>query len=311
MSFSQSPIPNPQSRQVNGIVLLDKPPGISSNRALQQVKRLFGAKKAGHTGSLDPLATGMLPVCLGEATKIAGLLLGSHKAYRAEAQLGVSTASGDAEGEVTARKPVPQLDRAAVEQAMAAFRGRIRQVPPVYSALKKDGVPLYKRARRGEEVSAPPREVEIFAFDLLQLEGDRLRVSVECGSGTYIRSLLSDLGDALGCGAHVTALRRTWVNPFGEGSSMHPLDQLEARKASGEAALQECLLPVDAGLTHLPAVRLDEADSLAMAQGKAVARAAPGLCRVYADDGRLLALAEPDAKGNLRVRRGFNLAPDR
>ena len=307
MSQHESPIPNPQSRPVNGLVLLDKPLGDSSNRALQKVKRLFGAKKAGHTGSLDPLATGMLPVCLGEATKIAGLLLGSRKAYRAEAQLGVTTASGDAEGEVTARRPVPPLDRAMVEQAMAAFRGRIRQIPPVYSALKKDGVPLYKRARRGEDVTAPPREVDIFAFDLLQLDDDRLSVSVECGSGTYIRSLLSDLGDALGCGAHLTALRRTWVEPFGPDAHMYTLDELEARKDRGEGALHECLLPVDAGLVQLPTIHLNEADSDAMAQGKTVAVAAAGMCRVYAADGRLLALAEPRADGRLAVRRGFNL----
>lgn len=307
MSFSQSRIPKLESRPVNGLVLLDKPLGDSSNRALQKVKRLFGAKKAGHTGSLDPLATGMLPVCLGEATKIAGLLLGNSKAYVAVAQLGVTTASGDAEGEVTARADVPELDRALVNDAMTAFRGRIRQVPPIYSALKKDGVPLYKRARRGEDVTAPPRDVDIHRFELLELAGDRLEVEVECGSGTYIRSLLADLGQALGCGAHLRSLRRTWVEPF-HGARMYTLPELETVFAeAGTAALDGCLLPVEAGLTGFAAVHLDAADSLAVSQGKRVEVAVSGLCRVYADDGRLLALGEPDDNGQLAVRRGFNL----
>lgn len=307
MSTSQSRTPRAKSRQVNGLVLLDKPLGDSSNRALQKVKRLFAAKKAGHTGSLDPLATGMLPICLGEATKIAGLLLGNHKAYLAEAQLGITTASGDAEGAVTARAAVPLLDRTTVDEAMAAFRGRIRQIPPVYSALKKDGVPLYKRARRGEEVSAPPRDVDIHRFELLELAGDRLQVEVDCGSGTYIRSLLSDLGDALGCGAHLSSLRRSWVEPF-RGAKMVTLTELEAlSEQGGHAALDTCLLPVDAGLTALDAVYLDEVDSLALSQGKGVDVEVSGLCRVYAHDGRLLALGEPAGIGRLVVQRGFNL----
>ncbi|MGA7296989.1 MAG: tRNA pseudouridine(55) synthase TruB [Rhodanobacteraceae bacterium] len=307
MPRNESRVPSPESRTIHGLLLLDKPLGDSSNRALQRVKRLFRARKAGHTGSLDPLATGMLPVCLGEATKIAGLLLGAHKAYVAEAQLGVTTTTGDAEGEVVARTEVPALDRAMVERAMEPFRGRIRQVPPVYSALKQGGVPLYKRARRGEDVTAPPREVDIFHFELLELAADSLRVEVECGSGTYIRSLLADLGQALACGAHLTSLRRTWVDPF-KGARMYTLDELEAMAGNDDGnALDACLLPVDAGLSGMPAIRLDSADSLALAQGRPVDVAASGLCRVYADDGRLLALGEPDAQGRLAVRRGFNL----
>ncbi len=307
MSRKEPRTPRPEPRNISGIVLLDKPLGDSSNRALQRVKRLFRARKAGHTGSLDPLATGMLPVCLGEATKIAGLLLGAHKAYVAEAQLGVVTSTGDAEGEVLARSEVPALDHAGIERAMTAFRGRIRQVPPVYSALKQGGVPLYKRARRGEEVTVPPREVDIFRFELLELSADRLRVEVECGSGTYIRSLMADLGQALGCGAHLTSLRRTWVDPF-KGARMYTLEELEAMAGNGDGhAIDACLLPVDAGLSGMPAIRLDAADSLAVSQGRPVAVAASGLCRVYADDGRLLALGESDAQGRLAVRRGFNL----
>ena len=167
-----------KASNVTGILLLDKPSGISSNHALQQAKRLFGATKAGHTGSLDPLATGLLPVCFGEATKIAGYLLGARKAYAAECRLGITTDTCDSDGVVLAERPVPALDDAAIRDALKRFTGRITQIPPVYSALKQGGVPLYKRARRGEAVEAPPREVEVFRFDLLQREGDTLRLNV-------------------------------------------------------------------------------------------------------------------------------------
>lgn len=292
---------------VDGIVLLDKPGGETSNRALQRVKRLFGARKAGHAGSLDPLATGMLPICLGEATKIAGLLLGARKAYRAEGLLGVSTDSADADGEVVATQAVPAgLDAAAVEAAMARFRGRIRQVPPIYSALKQGGVPLYRRARRGEQVSAPPREVEIFRFELLELAGDRILVEVECGSGTYIRSLLADLGEALGCGAHVTALRRLWVSPF-RGQTMHRIEELESFREDPQG-LARCLLPLEAGLIGVPEVHLDAEGSRAVADGRRPGLPAPAdPCVLRGADGRILALGGADAEGRLIVRRGFNL----
>ncbi len=305
--MSRAPAPRRGAKVVNGIVLLDKPLGASSNKALQQVKRLFGARKAGHTGSLDPLATGMLPICLGEATKIAGLLLGSRKCYRAEARLGVTTSSGDAEGEVVSRRTVPPLDKAQVEAAMQAFRGRILQVPPVYSAIKQDGVPLYKRTRRGEAVAAPPREVEIFRFQLLALAPDSLRVEVECGSGTYIRSLMSDLGDALGCGAYVTALHRVSVAPFC-ADGMRDMASLEAAVADS-SRLAETLLPVDAGLAGLPRIDLDASQCLAVTQGRRIEGSLDGLGRAYAEDGRLLALLEPAGDGQLAVRRGFNLSP--
>jgi tRNA pseudouridine55 synthase len=286
--------------------LLDKAAGMTSNRALQRAKRLFNAAKAGHTGSLDPLATGLLPICFGEATKIAGYLLGARKAYAAECRLGVTTDTGDADGAVLTTRPVPGLDAAAIETALARLTGHIVQVPPVYSALKQHGVPLYKRARRGEDVTAPPREVDVFRFELLERYDDTLKLYVECGSGTYVRSLVRDLGELLGCGAHLTALRRLWVEPFRE-PCMTALDQLsDLREREGEAALNACLLPIEAGLADWPALVLDADGADAVAHGRALpVVGAPGHYRAHAADGRLLALGEVDSTGTFKVLRGF------
>jgi tRNA pseudouridine55 synthase len=257
-------------RPLDGILLLDKPAGLSSNGALQHVRRLFRAEKGGHTGALDPLATGLLPLCFGEATKIAGLLLGGRKAYEAGVRLGQVTDTDDADGQVLRERPVPALDRAAVEAALRPFLGRIQQRPPIYSALKQGGEPLYVRARRGEAIEVAAREVEVEAIELLALEVDQLRLAVTCGSGTYIRSLARDLGEALGCGAHITALRRTWVEPF-HPPVMHTFEALEATAArGGEAALDALLLPVEAGLAHWPAVVVDPAQARRLGQGQAV-----------------------------------------
>jgi tRNA pseudouridine55 synthase len=294
-------------RDVHGILLLDKPEGISSNQALQKARFLFSAAKGGHTGSLDPLATGLLPLCFGEATKIAGLLLGASKAYETECLLGVSTDSADAKGKVLETRPVPDIDVATIEKAMADFRGRIQQVPPIYSALKRDGEPLYLRARRGETIDIEAREVEVHRFELLGREGDRLRLHVECGSGTYVRSLVRDLGEALGCGAHVTVLRRLWVDPF-HSPEMSTLDDLEAVAAEGIEALDRLLLPIEAGLVGYPVVILDEADSTKLSQGQPVAHAgASGVSVAKSRDGRLLAMAETGSDGRLRTIRGFNM----
>src|SRR6478752_1031436 len=213
-------------RDIHGILLLDKPQGLSSNQALQRVRRLYNARKAGHTGSLDPLATGLLPICFGEATKIAGYLLGSRKAYEAELRLGATTTTDDAEGEVVTTRPVPALTEAAIEAELCTLRGRITQTPPAYSAIKQGGVALYKRARRGEDVQVPTREVEIFRLELRGHDADRIRLHVECGSGTYVRSIARDLGERLGCGAHLKSLRRTWVDPFRQ-PTMYSLTRLE------------------------------------------------------------------------------------
>jgi tRNA pseudouridine55 synthase len=286
-------------------LLLDKPAGISSNRALQQAKRLFGAAKAGHTGSLDPLATGLLPVCFGEATKIAGYLLGARKAYAAECRLGITTDTCDSDGEVLAERAVPALDAAAIRDALKRFTGRIAQVPPVYSALKQGGVPLYKRARRGEAVEVPPREVEVFRFDLLEHSGDTLRLHVECGSGTYVRSLVRDLGEALGCGAHLTALRRLWVEPFRE-SRMLTLEELAHLSEQGEPALRASLLPIEAGLADWSVLKLDDAAADDVAHGRRLrVDTEPGRYRAHAPSGALLAIGEVDAAGAFSVLRGF------
>ena len=296
-------------RALHGILLLDKPLGLSSNQALQAARRLLRAAKGGHTGALDPLATGLLPLCFGEGTKIAGMLLGSRKAYLAECRLGAITATADLEGEVIERRPVPALDAATLERALATLRGHIVQVPPVYSALKLGGEPLYVKARRGEPVQAPPREVQIHRLELLADEGDCLRLLIECGSGTYIRSLAVDLGERLGCGAHLTALRRLWVEPFRE-PSMVTLAELERAAGQGEAALEALLLPLSAALADLPALALDAPQALAVTQGRQIpwpGTLGQGRSAAFAPDGRLLALIEPDPAGRVRIVRGFNL----
>lgn len=299
-------------RELHGLVLLDKPAGLSSNQALQEVRRLFRAAKGGHTGALDPLATGLLPLCFGEATKLAGHLLGARKAYRAVCRLGATTTTADLEGERVDERPVPALDVATIEAALAPLRGRIRQVPPVYSAIKQGGEPLYLKARRGEAVEVPAREVDIHRLVLVAHDGDRLELEVECGSGTYIRSLAVDLGEALGCGAHLLSLRRTWVDPF-RHPAMYTLQALRELASQGDQALLGALLPVSAGLAQWPAVSLDPAQAQAVVQGRPLALGpgapAAGLCAAYAGDGTLLALCTCDETGQLRVQRGFNLPP--
>ncbi len=298
-------------RDLHGIVLLDKPLGLSSNQALQAVRRLLRAAKGGHTGALDPLATGLLPLCFGEATKLAGSLLGARKAYVAECRLGITTDTADREGEIVQQRPVPVLDEAIIEAALAPLRGRIWQVPPMYSALKRDGERLYAKARRGENVEVPPREVEVHRLDLFGRSADTLQLQVECGSGTYVRSLAVDLGERLGCGAHLTALRRLWVEPFRE-PDMLTLEQLQQAAGQGDEALLACLLPVAAGLAQLPTLRLDDAQSMAISRGQPIVLAdssGSGRCAAYASDGALLALLELDEQGRARILRGFNLPP--
>lgn len=299
----------PDARDLHGILLLDKPLGMSSNKALQTAMAILRAAKGGHTGALDPLATGLLPLCFGEATKIAGSLLGSGKAYIAECRLGVTTTTGDLEGEVVERRMVPALDRVGVETALVTLRGRIVQIPPIYSALKQDGEPLYRRARRGEVVEAPPREVEISRLDLLSLSADTLTLQVECGSGTYIRSLAVDLGKKLGCGAHLTALRRLWVEPF-RVPAMVTLDDLRQAAELGEEALDKWVLPLSAGVADLPALHLDVAASQAVSQGRQIdwpAGRPRGRSAAFGWDGRLLALVDCDERDKVCVLRGFNL----
>lgn len=255
-------------RKLNGILLLDKPLGASSNKVLQDARFLFQAAKAGHTGSLDPLASGMLPVCFGEATKVSAFLLDADKTYVATAQLGAVSDTGDAEGVLSEQQPVPEFSTAEIETVLAAFRGDIEQIPPMYSALKKDGQPLYKLARQGIEVERQARPVTIYELTLLEHSADTLSLSVRCSKGTYIRTLVEDIGRALGCGAYVSMLRRTEVSPFND-LPMYTLDSLRERfDADGMSALDELLLPLDRALPHLPLLTLDDEHLQRLRQGQ-------------------------------------------
>lgn len=295
-------------RDLHGIVLLDKPLELSSNAALQLVRKgIFRAEKGGHTGALDPLATGLLPLCFGEATKLAGMLLGSRKAYLAECKLGATTSTADLEGEVVLERPIPALSDEIIEASLAKLRGRITQVPPAYSAIKRDGERLYVKARRGEAVDVPAREVDVYRLDMVSRTDDSITLHVECGSGTYVRSLAVDLGEDLGCGAHLTALRRLWVEPFID-PAMVTVEQLQAAAEQGDDALLALLLPVSAGLAGLPALRLDAGQTLAVSQGQQIPidPTLSGQLAVFAEDGRLLILGEA-VGGKLHIVRGFNL----
>lgn len=293
----------PDHSVVSGILLLDKPVGLSSNAALGRAKRALGIRKAGHTGTLDPLASGLLALCFGEATKVAGFLLDSNKAYLAEATLGVVTDSEDAEGEVLKRKPVPEFSRVEIEAALACFRGPIEQVPPMHSALKHQGQRLYELARRGETVDRPPRPVTIHALDLVELALPRLSLHIACSKGTYVRSLIRDLGRHLGCGAHMSALRRTESQPFclEQAVSLAQLEQLDRESA------RALLLPPDQALQHLPAMHLAAELAGRLMQGQRLAGLAilpPGLVRIYAET-VFLGIGETDGEGRLRPKRLF------
>lgn len=296
-------------RRLDGILLLDKPPGLSSNQALQRVRHLYRAEKAGHTGSLDPLATGLLPVCFGEATKIAGLLLGSRKAYETVARLGVTTDTDDADGVPLRERAVPAFDDATVEAALAPLRGRIVQRAPIYSALKQGGERLYALARKGAAVEAPEREVDVHGLRLLERSGDMVRLHVECGSGTYVRSLVRDMGEALGCGAHVVTLRRLWVDPFLE-PAMVTIEELqaEAEAAAGDPSLER-LLPIAAGLAAFRAVHLDADATRRFGHGQAVdcsveASGEDAVIAAFGPGGHPVGLARVEA-GQLRPQRLF------
>nr|WP_296748787.1 tRNA pseudouridine(55) synthase TruB [Thioalkalivibrio sp.] len=297
-----------QRRDVDGILLLDKPLGLSSNQALGRVKYLLAARKAGHTGSLDPLATGLLPLCFGQATKVSGWLLDADKRYMTVARLGVETATGDLEGEVLRQMPVPELSAAEIEAACAALRGRIQQIPPMYSALKHEGQRLYELARRGIEVERPAREVTIHSLSVEPVAPDRLRLDVHCSKGTYIRTLVQDLGRALGCGATVAELRRTGHGAF-DAAGMVSMETLEAASAEGgPQAVERWLLPADRALADRPEVRLDAASSRFLRQGQPVF--VPGVremgpLRLYGANGEFLGIGELQDDGRVAPRRLF------
>lgn len=290
-------------RDLHGILLLDKPLGISSNQALQRARRALSARKAGHTGSLDPLASGMLPLCFGDATRVSQLLLDADKTYTAVVALGQATSTGDAEGEVTAARPAPDLDLAGWQQIADGFLGDIEQVPPMYSALKHQGKRLYELARAGEAVDRPPRRVSIRAFALTALEGNRLSLRVTCSKGTYIRTLVEDLALAAGTVAHTAQLRREAVAPF-EGP-MHTLEALESLDA-GAALPDGWLLPADAGLNDWPAVTLRDSDAARFCQGQRLGLGPgqqAGAVRVRTESGAFLGTATLEASGRLAPSR--------
>jgi len=314
-----------RGRPVHGILLLDKPAGGSSNHALQRVKRLFGARKAGHTGSLDPLATGMLPICFGEATKLAAFLLDADKGYETTLKLGVTTTSGDSDGDIISTRPVPaSLDIDTLQQICERFRGSIEQVPPMVSAIKINGQRLYKLAREGKHVERAARPVSIHDLSISSFCGDTAQLVVRCSKGTYIRSLVTDIGEAIGCGAHVTALRRTYVSPF-EQSAMTTLGSLEQLAGKLPAVDNEVemsptelcehwslidalLLAPDAGLEHMPLIRLNEQQKSAFEHGRAVAClsqfntqtiAPEQMCRIYGVDNLLIGLGRFDHSGTV------------
>lgn len=285
-------------RALNGILLLDKPLGLSSNKALQNTRFLYQAAKAGHTGSLDPLASGMLPVCFGEATKVSAYLLDADKRYLTTATLGAVSSTGDAEGELEPHGAIPELSAAALETVLAGFRGEIQQVPPMYSALKREGQPLYKLARQGIEVEREARTVQIQQLILEQYSANTLDLDVRCSKGTYIRSLVEDIGLALGCGAYVSALRRVEVYPFENLPMYTPEFLQQALEQGGLPALDALLLPMDQALPHLPTLTLDSASIMRLQQGQKLSLRqfamcpAPGLQRVYDERGDFVGLAE-------------------
>ncbi len=299
-----------RGRKLNGVVLLDKPVGISSNAALQIVKRLFFAAKAGHTGNLDPLASGMLPICLGEATKLSAYLLDADKVYVGTCKLGEKTSSGDAEGDVIESRPVPALDEAQVEAVLARFRGEIEQIPPMHSALKMNGQPLYKLARQGIEVERKPRRVTIHELRLLRVEGDELEIYVHCSKGTYIRTLAEDIGEALGCGAHLGQLRRTRVGPFLE-EGMISLDALrEQEEADGAEALDAHILPMESALGDYPPIELTETALFYVRQGQPVQipqSPTSGFVRLYGPDQGFVGVGQVLDDGRIGPKRLMNL----
>ena len=292
-------------RNVSGIILLDKPLGFTSNAALQKVRWLLNAEKAGHTGSLDPLATGVLPLCFGEATKFSQYLLDSDKGYETVMQMGQTTNTGDAEGEVLQTREVT-VGRADIEALLPRFRGQISQIPPMYSALKRDGQPLYKLARAGEVVEREARSVTIGRLELLECEGTRARLSVGCSKGTYIRTLVEDIGEALGCGAYVAELRRTQAGPFALAQTV-TLEELEqAHAEGGNEALDRFLMPSDSGLQDWPLVCLSEHSAFYWLHGQAVrAPDAPqfGMGRVQDHNARFIGIGEVSEDGRIAPRR--------
>lgn len=296
-----------QGREVNGILLLDKPLGASSNQALQRVKRLFQARKAGHTGSLDPLATGLLPLCFGGATKVSAFLLDADKHYRVRIKLGETTTTGDTEGEVVARAELVGIGRERVAEVLGSFQGTLEQLPPMYSAVKHQGERLYKLARQGLEVERTPRLVRLYRIALVDLALPEIEIEVDCSKGTYVRTLAEDIGTALGCGGHVSALRRTGVGPYLESQArLHTLEAIESAAEEGLDNLDQLLLPLESALERWPLVRLTADLAFYLRQGQAiqVPRApSEGWVRLVGPSGELIGMGAILDDGRVQPKR--------
>lgn len=291
-----------QKNNIHGVILLDKPTGKTSNAVLQRIKWLLNAKKAGHTGSLDPLATGLLPLCFGQATKVSEYLLHSHKKYTTVLKLGEVTDTLDSEGEVTIAKPVDVSDE-QLQGALEQFRGDIKQVPPMYSALKKDGQPLYKLARKGEIIDRPARDMTVHSLEARRIDELHVELKVHCSSGFYIRSLCHDLGGVLGCGAHVVELRRTDIKALNVVQA-HSMDDIE------NAELKDVLLPIETLIEHMPRIVISDAQVTSMLHGKVTS--AEGLVtneitRFYKTNGELFGLGEVSETGAIKAHKTFIL----
>lgn len=296
-----------RGRAVNGILALDKPVGMGSNEVLQRVKRLYRARKAGHTGSLDRLASGLLPICFGDATKLSGYLLNADKHYEATFLLGVVTSTGDAEGEVVSRRPVPQLSESVVERAVERFRGEIEQIPPMHSALKHKGKRLYQLAHEGIVVERQPRRVTIRRFDVQRVDGEHIEVEILCSKGTYIRTLAEDLGAELGCGASVAALRRIGAGPF-VADDMTELSTIESLASEGPGNLDALLRPMEAAVSQWPGVQLPEGVAFYLRKGQPVLvphSPTEGWVRIYSERAGFIGVGEVLDDGRIAPRRLF------
>ncbi len=299
----------PILKKIDGILLLDKPLHLTSNGALQRVKWLFQAKKAGHTGSLDPLATGMLPICFGEATKVSQFLLDSDKQYQVEVKLGIKTTTGDAEGEIIATKPVINMSAEKITAVLQQFLGDIQQIPPMFSAVKYHGKPLYELARQGLEIERKPRTIKIFSSTLTAFQEDTFSFQVHCSKGTYVRTLVEDIGERLGCGAYVSGLRRVAVTPY-QQNKMYTLAELETmQQQSGTDALLQCLLPVDTSVQHFPPVKLSPSAAFYLRTGQPVMvphLPLNGWVRIFSSDMQFMGIGEVLDDGRVAPRRLVN-----
>ena len=292
-------------RNISGIVVLDKANGLSSNAALQEVKRLYEANKAGHAGSLDPLATGVLPVCLGEATKVSQFLLDSDKRYRARIKLGIRTDTGDSEGSIIERNEGISVSRKAIERALTKFKGEVEQVPPMHSAIKMNGVPLYKLARKGIAVEREPRLVTLYQICLVEFVNSELELEISCSKGTYIRTIADDLGQELGCGAHVIELRRTQAGVFTEKDSISSEELALEKENRGLDKIDQFLIPMDRAIQDLPEVNLPSISASHVKNGQAVlVRHLPknGLVRMYEDE-QFIGIGSIDDDGKVAPKR--------